>query len=44
MVFFVTDSICIKKKLDTDSTKLEDFPFDNEANDVVVFAEWILSV
>ena len=36
VVFFATDSICTTKKLDVNSTKLGDFLFDNEANDVFV--------
>ena len=34
VVFFATDSICTRKKLDVNSSKLGDFSFDNEANDV----------
>ena len=34
VVFFATDSICTTKKLNINSTKLGDFSFDNEANDV----------
>ena len=36
IVFFATDSICTTKKLDVNSTKLGDFSFDNEADDVFV--------
>ncbi len=36
VVFFATDSICTTKKLDVNSTKLGDFSFDNEADDVFV--------
>lgn len=36
VVFFATDSICTIKKLDVNSTKLGDFSFDNEADNVFV--------
>ncbi|MDH5463593.1 MAG: DNA polymerase [Nitrosopumilus sp.] len=36
VVFFATDSICTRKKLDIDSGKLGDFSFDGMANDVFV--------
>ena len=36
IVFFATDSICTTKKLDVNSSKLGDFSFDNEADDVFV--------
>lgn len=35
-VCFATDSICTTKKLDVNSTKLGDFSFNNEADDVFV--------
>jgi len=34
VVFFATDSICTRKKLDVNSSKLGDFSCDNEADDV----------
>ena len=36
VVFFATDSICTRTKLDVNSTRLGDFSFDNEADDVFV--------
>ena len=36
MVSFATDSICTTKKYDVNSTRLGDFSFDNEADDVFV--------
>jgi len=33
IVFFATDSICTRTKLDVNSTKLGDFPFDGMADD-----------
>jgi len=36
VVFFATDSICTRKKLDINSVKLGDFSFDNKADDVFV--------
>jgi len=36
VVFFATDSICTRTKLDVNSTKLGTFSFDNEAEDVFV--------
>jgi hypothetical protein len=36
VVFFATDSICTTKKLVINSTRLGDFSFDNDADDVFV--------
>lgn len=36
VVFFATDSICTTKKLEVNSSKLGNFSFDNEADDVFV--------
>jgi len=36
VMFFATDSICTTRELDVNSSKLGDFSFDNEANDVFV--------
>ena len=36
VVFFATDSICTRKKLDVNSTELGNFSFDNDADDVFV--------
>ena len=36
VVFFATDSICTRNKLNVNSSKLGDFSFDNEADDVFV--------
>jgi len=41
IVSFATDSICLTKKLDIDSTKLGEFSFDNEADDVFVLQNGI---
>ncbi|MEX0861601.1 DNA polymerase [Nitrosopumilus sp.] len=41
VVFFATDSICSTRKLDIDSTKLGEFSFDNEADDVEVLQNGI---
>lgn len=41
IVSFATDSICLTKKLDIDSTNLGEFSFDNEADDVFVLQNGI---
>ena len=41
IVSFATDSICLTKKLDIDSTTLGEFSFDNEADDVFVLQNGI---
>jgi hypothetical protein len=41
VVSFATDSICLRKKLDIDSTKLGEFSFDNHAKDVFVLQNGI---